>query len=47
VLENTGPGKLYCLTTMMPDEGFSDLIRNGVKAALDAADRAVLAGVAP
>ncbi len=46
VLENTGPGKLYCLTTMMPDEGFSDLIRNGVKATLDAADRAVLAGVA-
>ncbi len=45
-LENTGPGKLYCLTTMMPDEGFSDLIRRGVPAALDDEDRAVLMGLA-
>jgi mannose-6-phosphate isomerase-like protein (cupin superfamily) len=45
-LENTGPGKLYCLTTMMPDEGFASLIRAGVPAALDDEDRAVLTGLA-
>jgi mannose-6-phosphate isomerase-like protein (cupin superfamily) len=44
-LENTGPGKLYCLTTMMPDEGFSALIRRGVPAVLDEEDRAVLTGL--
>ena len=44
-LENVGPGKLYCLTTMMPDEDFAALIRRGVPAALDAEDRAVLAGL--
>lgn len=43
-LENTGPGKLYCLTTMMPDEGFAALIRGGIPVVLDEADRAVLAG---
>ncbi len=44
-LENTGPGKLYCLTTMMPDEAFAALIRAGVPAQLDAADLAVLTGI--
>lgn len=44
-LENTGPGKLYCLTTMMPDEDFAALIRAGIPAALDADDLAVLAGM--
>jgi len=44
-LENTGPGKLYCLTTMMPDEAFAALIRAGVPAMLDAADLAVLTGL--
>jgi mannose-6-phosphate isomerase-like protein (cupin superfamily) len=44
-LENLGPGKLYCLTTMMPDEDFAALIRGGVPAALDAADLAVLSGM--
>ena len=44
-LANTGPGKLYCLTTMMPDEDFAALIRRGVPMALDAEDRAVLAGL--
>ena len=29
VVENTGEGKLYCLTTMIPDEEFAALIRNG------------------
>ena len=44
-LENTGEGKLYCLTTMMPDEDFAALIRGGVPMTLDAEDVAVLTGV--
>jgi mannose-6-phosphate isomerase-like protein (cupin superfamily) len=44
-LENTGSGKLYCLTTMMPDEDFAALIRNGVPETLDAEDIAVLSGL--
>ena len=42
VVENTGPGKLYCLTTMIPDEGFADLIRSGIPMTLDDDDRRVL-----
>lgn len=42
VIQNTGPGKLYCLTTMVPDEGFSELIRNGIPVTLTDADRRVL-----
>lgn len=45
VVENTGAGKLYCLTTMMPNEGFAELIRNGSPVALDAEDIAVLEGL--
>ena len=41
-LENTGVGRLYCLTVMVPDDGFAALIRSGVRAELDAADLAVL-----
>ena len=44
VVENTGPGKLYCLTLMVPDEDFAALTRNGTPVELDAEDRAVLAG---
>jgi len=44
VVENTGPDKLYCLTVMMPNEGFAELIRNGAPMALDGADRAVITG---
>ncbi len=44
VVENTGPGKLYCLTLMVPDEDFAALIRNGAEVPLDAEDRAVLTG---
>lgn len=44
VIENTGPGKLYTLTVMTPDEEFSDLIRNGVSVALDDDDIALLSG---
>ena len=29
VIENTGPGKLYTLTVMTPNEGFAELIRAG------------------
>ena len=42
VIENTGEGRLYLLTVMVPDEEFAALIRKGVPAELDEADRAVL-----
>jgi mannose-6-phosphate isomerase-like protein (cupin superfamily) len=44
VVENTGPDKLYCLTVMVPNEGFAELIRGGADMTLDAADRAVIDG---
>jgi mannose-6-phosphate isomerase-like protein (cupin superfamily) len=44
VVENTGPDRLYCLTVMMPNEGFAELIRAGVERTLDAADRSVIEG---
>jgi mannose-6-phosphate isomerase-like protein (cupin superfamily) len=44
VIENTGPGKLYCLTLMAPDEDFAALIHRGTPVALDAEDLAVLRG---
>jgi len=44
VVENPGPGKLYCLTIMVPDEDFAALIRAGTPVALDAEDMAVLRG---
>ncbi|HEY2526447.1 MAG TPA: cupin domain-containing protein [Xanthobacteraceae bacterium] len=43
VIENTGPGKLYTLTVMTPNEGFAELIRAGEPVALDEEDRRVLA----
>lgn len=42
VIVNTGQTRLYCLTTMVPDEGFADLIRLGSPDSLDADDLAVL-----
>jgi mannose-6-phosphate isomerase-like protein (cupin superfamily) len=45
VVRNTGPGKLYCLTLMAPNEGFAELIRAGQEVALDAEDLAVLRGM--
>ncbi len=42
VIENTGPGKLYTLTVMTPDEEFAALIRAGVPVTLDAEDIALL-----
>lgn len=44
VIENTGPGKLYTLTFMAPDEGFAELIRAGQPVALDEEDLAILCG---
>ncbi|SFJ49680.1 Cupin domain-containing protein [Paenibacillus sp. UNC496MF] len=43
-VRNTGRGRLYVLTTMVPDEAFSDLIKAGPEASLDEADLAVLNG---
>ncbi len=45
VVENTGASKLYTLTVMTPNEGFSELIRAGEKVVLDAEDLRVLGGV--
>jgi mannose-6-phosphate isomerase-like protein (cupin superfamily) len=45
-LENTGAGRLYCLTIMVPDDHFAALIRSGVRAELDDEDLAVLGRVA-
>src|SRR5580700_7095358 len=42
VIENTGPGKLYTLTVMTPNEGFAELIRGGEPVELDDEDRGVL-----
>ncbi len=44
VVENTGLGKLYCLTTMTPNEGFAELIRGGTQVELTAEDRRAIAG---
>lgn len=44
VIENTGPGKLYTLTFMAPNEGFAELIRAGQPVVLDQEDLAVLCG---
>ncbi len=44
VIRNTGPGKLYCLTLMAPDEDFAALIRGGTPVALTPEDRAVIRG---
>ncbi len=38
VVKNTGSTRLYCLTSMIPDEEFAALIRNGVPDRLDAED---------
>jgi mannose-6-phosphate isomerase-like protein (cupin superfamily) len=47
VVENTGAGKLYCLTVMVPDEDFAALIRGGTPVELDADDVAVLGRLRP
>jgi mannose-6-phosphate isomerase-like protein (cupin superfamily) len=45
VIENTGDGKLYTLTVMTPNEGFSELIRSGSPVDLDAEDFRILQGL--
>ena len=47
VVENTGTGKLYCLTMMAPNEGFAELIRGGIPVVLTDEDRAVIRGLRP
>ena len=42
VIRNVGPGRLYALCTMVPNDGFAELIRRGVPAQLDEEDLAVL-----
>ena len=42
VVENTGPDRLYCLTVMVPNEGFAEMIRAGSTQSLDEADNAVI-----
>jgi mannose-6-phosphate isomerase-like protein (cupin superfamily) len=44
VVENTGESRLYALCTMVPNEGFAELIRRGTPESLDAEDLAVLQG---
>ncbi|NHN28896.1 cupin domain-containing protein [Paenibacillus agricola] len=44
-VENTGVGKLYVLTTLIPDENFTALIRSGPEASLDDEDIRVLTGL--
>jgi mannose-6-phosphate isomerase-like protein (cupin superfamily) len=41
-VRNTGDTRLYCLTTMVPDEDFAKLITSGLPDRLDAQDLAVL-----
>ena len=41
-VRNLGVTRLYCLTTMVPDEDFAKLITSGVPDALDAEDLAAL-----
>jgi mannose-6-phosphate isomerase-like protein (cupin superfamily) len=42
IVQNTGPGKLYALCVMVPNEAFAEMIHNGIEVALDDADIAVL-----
>ena len=44
-LKNTGKGRLYALCMMVPNEDFSELIRNGIPATLDEEDLKVLSGI--
>lgn len=44
VIENTGPGRLYCMTLMVPNDDFAELIRGGREVAIDDEDWDVLLG---
>ncbi|MFS8804634.1 cupin domain-containing protein [Synechococcus sp. R55.6] len=43
-IHNTGPGRLYALCFMVPNEDFAELIRSGTPADLDEEDLQVLSG---
>lgn len=45
VVENTGNGKLYTLTVMVPNEEFAELLHKGTEVLLDDEDRRVISGV--
>lgn len=42
IVQNTGPGKLYALCAMVPNEEFAEMIHAGEPVELDAEDIAVL-----
>jgi mannose-6-phosphate isomerase-like protein (cupin superfamily) len=42
VIENTAATKLYCLTVMVPNEDFAELIHSGIPTEMDDEDRRVL-----
>ncbi len=44
VIENTGQGRLYCLTAISPDNGFFDVVRSGIPDRLDEEDLRILGG---
>lgn len=44
-IRNIGRGRLYALCFMVPNEDFSELIRNGIPERLDAEDLEVLMGI--
>lgn len=46
IVENTGAEKLYTLCTMVPNEGFAEMIHAGIPVELTNEDIAVLTGVA-
>ncbi len=47
VIENTGPGKLYALCLMVPNEDFAEMIHKGTPVPMDPADIAVLRDLVP
>ena len=44
IIRNTGETRLYVLTTMVPDEQFSKLIKSGIQVTLDEDDLRILRG---
>jgi mannose-6-phosphate isomerase-like protein (cupin superfamily) len=42
IVTNTGESRLYCITFMLPNEGFAELVRSGQPEPLDTQDLAIL-----
>ena len=42
IVENTGGDNLYCLTVMVPNEGFAELVRSGIPMTMSEDDGKVL-----